>query len=221
MKKPRLQLLWEAIRGFLPHTLVSARSHSPWACWFHPRFARRHGEVLFERPFRIKPFGPLPSFQDNLDALDGLRRLVASVSHSPQLVREIRYPYLDQTLLEFLYSIPREQIVGIGQRRSLMRRALGGVVPVEILNRRQKAPTRPRPVKEGCGEWASVLASGQYVVSNSIGIIDVAQILGSLQRPGNKHELFEFFLSRTMTLESWLRHVTCQGVLKNSTSIGQ
>jgi asparagine synthase (glutamine-hydrolysing) len=52
---------------------------------------------------------------------------------------EYRYPFLDKQLVDYLFSIPREQLVRPGRRRSLMRRALGGVVPTEILERRRKA----------------------------------------------------------------------------------
>ena len=50
----------------------------------------------------------------------------------------MRYPYYDRDFLEFMYAIPREQIVRVGQRRSLMKRALVGIVPDEILNRKKK-----------------------------------------------------------------------------------
>src|SRR5207302_23975 len=50
-----------------------------------------------------------------------------------------RYPFLDRDLLEFMFAIPREQLVRPTQRRSLMRRALVGIVPDEILNRKTKA----------------------------------------------------------------------------------
>ena len=60
---------------------------------------------------------------------------------TPQaLVRpEYRYPLLDRDLVNFLFGIPREQLVRPGRRRSLMRRALRGIVPSEILERRRKA----------------------------------------------------------------------------------
>lgn len=52
---------------------------------------------------------------------------------------EYRYPYLDRQLVDYLFSIPREQLLRPGRRRSLMRRALKGIVPHEVLERRRKA----------------------------------------------------------------------------------
>jgi asparagine synthase (glutamine-hydrolysing) len=51
---------------------------------------------------------------------------------------EYRYPYLDKELVDFLFSIPREQLLRPGRRRSLMRRALKGIVPDVVLERRRK-----------------------------------------------------------------------------------
>ena len=96
----------------------------------------------------MKLFGPLPSFQDNIDNLNGERRLLASCPLQSELLREVRFPYLDRDLLEFMYAIPREQIVRVGQRRSLMKRALVGIVPDELLNRKTKSVRSARVAKE-------------------------------------------------------------------------
>jgi asparagine synthase (glutamine-hydrolysing) len=56
------------------------------------------------------------------------------------LVRpEYRYPFLDKDLVHFLMGIPRAQLLRPNRRRSLMRRALVGIVPQEILERKAKA----------------------------------------------------------------------------------
>ena len=71
--------------------------------------------------------------------LDAERRLQARVSLRPELLREVRYPYLDRNFLEFMCAIPREQVVGVGKRRFLMKRALVGIVPGDLLHRRRTA----------------------------------------------------------------------------------
>ena len=218
MRTPQLWLLWEATRGFLPFAIVGLPNDMRPAPWFCRGFVRRNHTALCGSPSRVKVFGPLPSLQDNLDSLDGLRRLLASVAPLPELLREIRYPYLDLNLLEFLYSIPREQIVRVGQRRSLMRRALFGIVPDKLLNRRQKASVPQPPTKGSYAEWSSLVAAGQDIVCSSIGIIDPNRLLESLQRSSSNDEVSTCILRRTVTFESWLRHVTSQVVLTNSVS---
>jgi asparagine synthase (glutamine-hydrolysing) len=68
--------------------------------------------------------------------------ILETLPHLQQSVlarREYRYPYLDQDLVNFLFRLPREQMVRPGRRRSLMRRALSDIVPPEVLERRRKA----------------------------------------------------------------------------------
>jgi asparagine synthase (glutamine-hydrolysing) len=69
-------------------------------------------------------------------------------SWSPAIVGcyEYRYPYLDRDLVDFLHRVPREQLVQPGRRRFLMRRALQGIVPTEVLERRRKAFVSRGPI---------------------------------------------------------------------------
>jgi len=52
---------------------------------------------------------------------------------------DLRYPYLDRRLVEFALAIPLEQKVRNGQTRSIVRRALRGVLPEPIRVRTSKA----------------------------------------------------------------------------------
>jgi asparagine synthase (glutamine-hydrolysing) len=54
-------------------------------------------------------------------------------------------PYYDRDLVRFLFSIPGEQVLRAQQRRSLMRRALPGIVPTVVLRRNTKALGRRTP----------------------------------------------------------------------------
>src|SRR5260370_27598748 len=60
---------------------------------------------------------------------------------------EWRYPYLDRDLLDFLLGVPSSVLVRPGRRRAMMRNALRGIVPNEILERRRKgARSRSLPL---------------------------------------------------------------------------
>ena len=52
---------------------------------------------------------------------------------------EYRYPFLDRDLNDFLFRIPREQLLRPGQRRSLQRRSLKALLPDVVFNRNRKA----------------------------------------------------------------------------------
>ena len=109
------------------------------APWLQSSFVKHHRAALSGYPFRTKLLGPLPSFQGNMRTFDALQRQLACKALPLEPPFEKRYPCLDRSLLEFIFAIPREQLVRPTQRRSLMRRALVGIVPEEILNRKAKA----------------------------------------------------------------------------------
>jgi asparagine synthase (glutamine-hydrolysing) len=219
MRKPPLPLLWEAVRGFFTLSLPGGPAYENLATpWFHPDFIRRNQAALCRYPFRTKLFGPLPSFQEHLSALGCERRLLAYFALTSEPFREVRYPYIDRDLREFAYSIPCEQLVRVGQRRSLMKRALVGIVPHELLNRKRKAfVPPPEPPKDTSAEWPSLAEIGQSMVGSSLRIIDLNGFLGALQKARSNEEVHLDSLKRTLTLELWLRHLSIHGVLENST----
>jgi asparagine synthase (glutamine-hydrolysing) len=217
MRRHRVPLLWEALQGFF-----FARAGLPGEVrqtpWFHPSFVQRNRDALRGYPFRTKLFGPLPSFQDNIRVLDGDRRLLAWSRLQPEIPREIRFPYFDRSLLEFIYAIPREQIVGVGQRRFLMKRALVGFVPDELLNRRRKTFAPQESNRSHSPEWPDLVEIGQHVVGSSIRLIDSSRLLKALQDARDNEPVPIETLKRTLTLESWLRHLALHGVVTNLVS---
>jgi asparagine synthase (glutamine-hydrolysing) len=216
MRKPRLQLLWETVQGFLSARVDLPNEMRP-APWLDPDFVRRNRAAFCAYPFRVKLFGPLPSFQEHLDKLAGNRRFVAYCHLHSDLLREIRYPYYDRDFLELMYAIPTEQIVRVGQRRSLMKRALAGIVPDGLLNRRRKTFVPPEPKKDSLTEWPSLVEMGQHITSGTIGIVDPDRLAEALQKARHNEDVPSVSLKRAVTLESWLRHLTIEGVLADST----
>jgi asparagine synthase (glutamine-hydrolysing) len=120
---------------------------------------------------------------------------------------EKRYPYLDRSLLEFLFAIPPEQLVRPGQRRSLMRRALSGFVPDEVLNRKRKAFATRGPLATLATEWTTLLQRSQPTATASLGIIDQEALSQVLQSAGSGQEIPVSLLARTLALEWWLREL--------------
>ena len=217
MRKARLPLLWEAIREFFfaPTDIPRGmRSGS----WFYPAFVRRNHAAFSGYPSTVKMFGPLPSFQHNVGNLKGERRLTAAFPLRSKLLCEVRFPYLDRDLLEFMFAIPREQIVRVGQHRSLMKRALIGIVPDELLNRKRKVFVPQESPKGSPKEPPHLPDIGQHIVSSAIGIVDSDRFAQALQKARRNEDVPIGSLNRTLTLESWLRHLTLQGVLTNSVS---
>jgi asparagine synthase (glutamine-hydrolysing) len=109
-QQPWFYILAGALVGFLPSMFVPARKHS--------------GGVSA----RIRFLGAPPTFQANLMVLEALRSRIETTPPSADLPYEVRYPFLDRTLLEFIFAIPREQLLRPGRRGSLLRRTLADMV---------------------------------------------------------------------------------------------
>jgi asparagine synthase (glutamine-hydrolysing) len=175
--------------------------------WLLPEFEKRNAKALSAYSRRFRLFGPLPSFQANLAALDSLRRQIASIGLSPQFSVERRYPYLDRDLLEFIYAIPREQIVRPGQRRSLMRRALVGIVPPEILERRRKGFIARAPLTSIRTELPKILERTANLASGRARVVDAEAFRAYLEKAADGGELLLVPVMRTLLIEAWLTHL--------------
>jgi asparagine synthase (glutamine-hydrolysing) len=212
MRKPRRTLLWEAVRGFLFHLPASFPQNMNPTPWLASEFVRYNRAPLSCYPSRVHLLGTLPSFQNHIQELNRVRRVLAYCgSHSARL-HEKRYPYLDRDLLEFVYAIPQEQLVRVGRRRSLMKRSLAGIVPGELLNRRKQAVLRQEPDEHTFRGYPTLAEVQNCVICNSVGIVDRDRFLEALER-SQCEEAFSQSLMLTLKLESWLRHLTKQGVL--------
>lgn len=212
-KKPWFHLLFEAVKGFLPAALARApRSRRP-APWLNKTFVKRNRAALQGYESRLTLFGSLPSFQTNLITLGGLRRQIGADVLPSEPVYEKRYPYLDRDLLEFMYAIPRQQVVRAGQRRSLMRRALMEVVPEGILDRKRKAFVARAPTAAISSEWTSLREITRNMVSASLGVITEQSLSEFLYKARQGQPVPLVQLMRTLYLELWLRSVSQREIL--------
>ncbi len=218
-RKPWFHLFWEAARGFFPPALVGVPKYMRPAPWLQSSFAKRHWVALTGYPSRTKLFGPLPSFQENVSTLDVLRRQLACKALPFEPPFEKRYPYLDRGLLEFMFAIPREQLVRPNQRRSLMRRALVGIVPDEILNRKTKAFVSRSPMVAISNDWAHFAGMTQNMLSSALGIVDSERISEALQKVRRGEEVPIITLKRTLSVEGWLKDLRALGIINLDTNL--
>jgi asparagine synthase (glutamine-hydrolysing) len=116
--------------------------------------------------------------------------------------------------LEFMFAIPRDQMVRPAQRRSLMRRALVGIVPNEILDRKTKAFVARSPLMVISNNWAYFEQIAHNMLSNSLGIVDSDRFWAALQTARRGEEISMAPLMRTACVEDWLRNLQSRGFLK-------
>ena len=86
-----------------------------------------------------------------------------------------------------------------------MRRALRGIVPEELLNRKRKAFVARAPrvaISEQLDELANLT---EHMISNSLDIIDAGKFFEALRNAPQDPEVSIVYLIRTLRLESWLR----------------
>jgi hypothetical protein len=71
-------------------------------------------------------------------------------------------------------------------------------------------------------KWPSMDEIGHHLLSSSIGIVHANRFFKALQKAGHTEETsLVDGLRRTLTVESWLRHLTGHGVLANQVSDGR
>jgi asparagine synthase (glutamine-hydrolysing) len=215
-RKPWIHLFLEAAKGFFPVSVVGVPKYLRPPKWLNPDFVKRQRDALRGYPSRINLFGPLPTFQECLGTIDALRRQLACSFLPREPLYEKRFPFLDRTLLEFICAIPRAQLVRPGERRSLMRRALAGIVPHEVLTRKRKAFILRSPTAAICTEWARLIAESREITSEALGILDASAFSKEVDEAGRGREVQIVRMSRMLEIESWLRAIRGQATLKSS-----
>jgi len=98
-----------------------------------------------------------------------------------------------------------------------MRRALIGIVPDELLNRKRKAFVSRGPRVGIAAEWPHLLELGQKMLTSSLGIADSTRFVEALQKTRQGADVPIIPLMRTIGIELWLRNLTARQVLLSAT----
>jgi asparagine synthase (glutamine-hydrolysing) len=214
-RAPVIKVLAKTCSFFLPswaNTRVKGGSPLP---WLNPSFVHRYRAALHGYESRLTVFGPLPSIQENLRAFAALQRQLGCSPLSSDPPCEKRYPYLDRDLVEFVCAIPREQLVRLNQRRSLMRRALRGIVPDIILDRKRKAYVSRGPLVGLSRNFERLSSLASTMVAGTLGIVDPERLWQAVKKAQDCKDVPIIPVMRTLMVEFWLRSLSRQG-LKNA-----
>jgi asparagine synthase (glutamine-hydrolysing) len=167
--------------------------------------------LLSDRLRSLIEVEPLPNDGDALRlSKRELARLVMGYSRQARLQLPLEtpgivytYPFAHRPLVEFVLSIPGEQLSAPGQLRSLMRRALRGMVPSRVLARTSKGHYAPA-VMRAVRPMAAALAPVDKLLVVQRGWIDAARLDTAIHAlaagagpPGSEVE-------RVLRLEQWL-----------------
>jgi asparagine synthase (glutamine-hydrolysing) len=214
-RHPFVQILARSLLLLLPTTLrarmISSTGVQP---WLNPHFMRKYKIIDRLLPASEGPWHWLPGNRAFYQLIKECAGFVAAI---PPADEEVRYPFLDRRLVEFLASIPRDQLTRSGERRSLMRRALADIVPGKILSRQTKSTTGHCDVLTLRKHWGKVQGALNSLVTARAGYLDAEGFGAALTRfaqgcipPYNGQ------LLRGLALEFWLRDKLAKGIVSNS-----
>lgn len=213
LREPLYSVLAETLALFFREECASRAVPPP--AWLCRGFLRDHSRAVRGYPRRTHVFGPRPSFQENVGTIDALRRQLSTFPLSAEPSYHKSYPYLDRDLLEFLFSVPPDQLLRPGQRRSLMRRALAGIVPDELIKRKRKAFVIRGPLMAITSQFASLAAMTQEMVGGSLGIVDPPGLAVTLNEVRSGGVVAVPSLMRVFGIERWLRNAAHWKVLED------
>jgi asparagine synthase (glutamine-hydrolysing) len=94
-----------------------------------------------------------------------------------------------------------------------MRRALRGVVPNEILDRKRKGYVVRSPLAAIVARWKFLASTSTEMLSSSFGFIDESKFLEAIVHLHQEQNPPLVFLLRTLAFEFWLRDVESRGIV--------
>jgi asparagine synthase (glutamine-hydrolysing) len=213
-RRPGIQLLGQALSELLP---VSLRQYlftqvdiEP---WIKKEFAKRTRLAV-----RLLDVGDhfglwLPTRRSYIGGVLLMANKLAKFTSPTLAHEEMRFPYLDQTLIEFILSIPADQLLRPGERRSLMRRSLVSIVPDEILSRKTKQFGVRTPVVAMEKNLQQLQLVFESALSSEFGYVDGALFLEKLHAAKNGKAIHISRMLRTISLELWLRDLASRHLI--------
>jgi len=213
-RRPWIHLLWQSAIGLLPTSLgqylLKEAEVEP---WIQKDFASRTKLSRLQLDVD-EHFGLcLPTRRSSISGVLLMGCKLAKFTPATSTLEEARYPFLDQSLIEFILSIPASQLLRPGERRSLMRRALVGIVPKEILSRKTKqlgARTPAAAIGRSTEELRAIFDSS---FGSRLGYIDGGKFLETLNALTHGKAVHLVRLLRTISLELWFRDMYSRGLI--------
>jgi asparagine synthase (glutamine-hydrolysing) len=211
-RRPVFHLLFEALLEFMPlHVRALLVERGRLQPWIGTKFAKkfRIRDIQLEDLRGTWFWRPGP--RDSAQTIMTLSRDLTCAAPSRL---EQRYPYLDQELVEFLTSIPFDQLLRPGCRRYLMRRALAHLLPPEVRERITKvSASRCYPLTLQKHWWRVEHALSQPL-SSLLGYIERDALYEDLaQLRDGIVPLHLVRLLKALSLELWLRDVQKRGIV--------
>jgi asparagine synthase (glutamine-hydrolysing) len=219
-KTPWIQILFPSLGLLLPLSVQARwnRKNRP-KPWIDARFAGQYW-LAIRRLARSEEVGfRLPTQRDHAQAFVGMARQMSIALPSCRGCQEKRYPYLDQTLVELIVSIPADQLLRPGQRRFLMRRALSDLLPAEVLTRATKAVTARAYMAIFGTQWPQLESVLELPLISHLGYFNAHAFRDAFAAAKSGHSVHLMGLLRGLSLELWLQDSVRRGVIQVPTPV--
>lgn len=213
-RTPCIQLLTNALIDLLPDVLTQhfVKEARP-EMWIEQAFAKRSRISLLQLGPQDALGFCLPTRRSYARAVLAMANRMAKRPYLNPALEDTRYPYLDQNLIEFVLAIPASQLLRPGQRRALQRRALAGLAPAEVLERRTKQFAARTPVIAIGNRWKELEAMFNQPLSFTLGYVDASRFLSAVRAAMNGSGIHIIRTVRTISLELWLQDVVARGLV--------
>jgi asparagine synthase (glutamine-hydrolysing) len=208
LRRPMVAITQDACRFIwnqYPRPRRAFKKLPPWLQRIPEESARSAALRLWQR----QTMGHLPSELDKQDTWENLADTLPHLFHANVVRYEYRYPFLDKDLVEFLLRVPLNQLRRPNRRRYMMRRALEGIIPEEILERKRKAYVSRTPVltiRENIKAIAASIANGAIAKHNLVDTDSFLQALSGLEGSDGSLQWL-VAIRRAIELELWMNQV--------------
>jgi asparagine synthase (glutamine-hydrolysing) len=206
-RSPWHSVLWQG--GILPLLPRSVRARLqtayPLESWFESSFIERL--KLAERVGGVEDDAGFarPSTQRRYSLVREVSRDLGWEFFTTSGCAEMRFPFMDRRLIEFALAIDVNQWQRPGETKSLLRRALAGILPEEVRVRRSKAgPDEAlyRACVRESGRLSEWIADARVC---AYGFVNRKALIETFQRVRHGVPVTTPQLLRTLCLEFWLR----------------
>lgn len=126
-------------------------------------------------------------------------------SIAESLGMEVRFPFLDKELVEFLYNIPIQQKINNATTKVLLRNSMRGIVPDPILDQQGKSSDDLLLFQGFKMEWNTIVKAYKDSLLAELGIIDIERFKHQmlLYKHGELSKGMDYFAS--LEAELWLK----------------
>jgi asparagine synthase (glutamine-hydrolysing) len=172
-------------------------------CWLSENM-REHAASKIPELLGAQPRNARPGRRAQIFSVDLLFRTVGAGYFNEYKDFYISHPYTYRPLVEFCLAVSLSQFLRSGQTRSLMRRALVGLLPSKICKRVSKAGADEAYIRVLQQQWAKNSDVARWKVCER-GYVDREQLSTSLNCMQLGIQQQSGYLMRLISMERWLR----------------